>query len=261
MEKFMMPSVRPKTTATPASRQRRRRATSRSVSARPRPPITAIITAEVHSRRPVTAAAGISVNSRPARPAPSCTDTIPTPTSMDGGTLPSMSPRAPGSSVTTLPRAAPAPPPAAPALPRAAPAPPPGAPALPRAAPALPRAALALLPPALALLPAEHARRDGKAGRCPGREDQQVADRQPAAVLQYRAQAVRQRAGRQQLQHRLRGRWELRQREDHAAEPEHDQVDQVGGGQSRLGPQRPRHQQGQAAERGGPGEQQEQRPG
>ena len=34
-------------------------------------------TADVHSRSPVTAAGGICANSRSARPAPNCTDTIP----------------------------------------------------------------------------------------------------------------------------------------------------------------------------------------
>ena len=34
-------------------------------------------TADVHNRSPVTAAGGICANSRSARPAPNCTDTIP----------------------------------------------------------------------------------------------------------------------------------------------------------------------------------------
>ena len=68
------------------------------------------------------------------------------------------------------------------------------------------------------------------------------------------AQAVGQRPGGQQPQHRPdRGR-ELGQREQHPADAEHDQVEQVGGGQRGLGPQRPGQQQGQPAERRRPGQ-------
>jgi hypothetical protein len=50
---------------------------SRTDRAKPRPEITTMASADVHSRSPVTAAGGTCPNSRSARPAPNWTDTIP----------------------------------------------------------------------------------------------------------------------------------------------------------------------------------------
>src|SRR6266536_669625 len=198
----MMPSVTPKATATAASCQRRCRNTARSVRASPAPPMAAIIMAEVHSRSPVTPAAGTSVKSLPATPAPTCTDTIPAATSADGGTRPSRPPPAPG---PAAPRAL------SPSLPPLIVRPPD---ALPRGLRAAPSSGSR----AAASLPAEHTRRDRDAANGPGGQHHEIAGRQPATQLQYRAQAVGQRAGRQQRQHLLRAVVEIRQREDHAAE-------------------------------------------
>ena len=50
---------------------------SRTERVKPCPDSATMAAADVHSRSPVTAAGGICANSRSARPAPNCTDTIP----------------------------------------------------------------------------------------------------------------------------------------------------------------------------------------
>ena len=60
-----------------SSAQALRFARSPNARASLRPAMTAMATAEVHSRSPVTAAGGISWGSRAAMPAPACTETIP----------------------------------------------------------------------------------------------------------------------------------------------------------------------------------------
>jgi hypothetical protein len=67
----------PNVTAIPPSAPAPRLTRSRSARVSPRPEMTAIATADVHSRSPVTAAGGICPNSLSARPAPYCTETIP----------------------------------------------------------------------------------------------------------------------------------------------------------------------------------------
>src|SRR5690348_16357618 len=156
MAKFITARVRPKATTTAASDLARRRT-------RPRAPSPARITAAVHSRTPVTAAGGTTLNSLAARPAPTRTDTMPDRTSAGGGTAPSRPLR------RTSPRTWPTP---------AGPF---------RACPA-------------DLLPAEHPRGHADPDDRPDQQHGQVAQGQPAAVLQHRVQPVGQRAGRQQPQ-------------------------------------------------------------
>ena len=82
----MMASVRPKATTTAASRQACRRSTPDTAFRSARAPMRTITTAESHSRTAVTAAGGISANSRAASPAPNWTEKMPNTTSTDGGT-------------------------------------------------------------------------------------------------------------------------------------------------------------------------------
>ncbi len=86
MEKFITARIRPNATTTAASRQARRRARPDSAVPSGRAPITAITAADVHSRRPVTAAGAIWVNSLAASPAPNWTEKMPVTTSAAGGT-------------------------------------------------------------------------------------------------------------------------------------------------------------------------------
>ena len=65
------------------------------------------------------------------------------------------------------------------------------------------------------------------------------------------AQPAGQRRDRQQFEHAAHACGEFRQREHDPAEAKQHQVDEVGGGEGRLGPQRPCHQQAEAAERRG----------
>ncbi len=84
----MTARVSPKATTTAASAQARRR-TSPVISRRsPRAPSTASSRAADHSRSPVTAAGDTWLNSRAARPAPTCTQTMPVSTSTAGGVAP-----------------------------------------------------------------------------------------------------------------------------------------------------------------------------
>src|SRR5277367_6262117 len=166
----MTARVSPKATTTAASGQARRRISPVTSRRSPRAPSTASSTAAVHSRSPVTAAGGTWLNSRAARPAPTCTETTPVRTRIAGGVAPS-------------------------------------------AASTLAWVTAALLP---AEYPRGHADRDGG----PGQQHDQVAHGQPARVLQYRMQAVGQRPGRQQPQHRLDAGREFAQREDHPADAE-----------------------------------------
>src|SRR5215469_2837999 len=82
----MMASVRPKATATAASRQAWRRTRPDTALWSGRAPAMAITTADVHSRRAVTAAGGICANNLAASPAPNWTEKMPVTTSTDGGT-------------------------------------------------------------------------------------------------------------------------------------------------------------------------------
>src|SRR5271165_5316225 len=93
----MIKSVIPNDTAIPASDQALRFARSPNARASPRPAMTAITMAEVHSRSPVTAAGGISWNSLAAIPAPTCTETIPD-TTIPAGSASRPRPVSPGDS-------------------------------------------------------------------------------------------------------------------------------------------------------------------
>src|SRR5436305_10882935 len=86
MEKFITASVTPNAATTAASRQARRRASPVIAVRSGRAPTTAMTAAEVHSRRPVTAAGEIWVNSLAASPAPNWTEKTPVSTSAEGGT-------------------------------------------------------------------------------------------------------------------------------------------------------------------------------
>src|SRR6516165_9995652 len=86
MEKFITASVTPNVATTAAFRQARRRARPVIALRSGRAPTAAITAAEVHSRRPVTAAGAIWVNSLAASPAPIWTEKTPVSTSAEGGT-------------------------------------------------------------------------------------------------------------------------------------------------------------------------------
>src|SRR5215467_2260772 len=86
MEKFITASVTPNAATTAASRQARRRARPVIALRSGRAPTAAITAAEVHSRRPVTAAGAIWVKSLAASPAPNWTEKTPIRTSAEGGT-------------------------------------------------------------------------------------------------------------------------------------------------------------------------------
>ena len=73
----MTPREMPNEVAMAASATALRFFRSRTDRAKPRPEITTMARADVHSRSPVTAAGGTCPNSRSARPAPYWTDTIP----------------------------------------------------------------------------------------------------------------------------------------------------------------------------------------
>src|SRR5690349_15480865 len=87
MEKFITASVTPNAAATARSRQARRRARPVRALRSGRAPTAAITAADVHSRRPVTAAGGIWVNSLAASPAPNWTEKTPVSTSAEAGTV------------------------------------------------------------------------------------------------------------------------------------------------------------------------------
>src|SRR5690348_16266534 len=177
MEKFITASVSPNKAATATSRQARRLARSVTALRSGLAPTTAITAADVHSRRPVTAAGGIWVNSLAASPAPNWTEKIPVTTSADGGTA-----------VHGARRAA-------------------------RAGGSSPGPAAAPCSSALGcgnrhfpvstsgLLPAEQARRQRDADRGPDDQHGEVAHRQPCPVLQDAMQPVGQRPRGQQREH------------------------------------------------------------
>src|SRR5689334_18290721 len=86
MAKFITASVTPNAATTAASRQARRRTRPVIALRSGLAPTRAITAAEVHSRRPVTAAGAIWVNSLAASPAPNCTEKTPVRISAEGGT-------------------------------------------------------------------------------------------------------------------------------------------------------------------------------
>src|SRR5215469_4982117 len=198
----MIPSVTPNATATAASRQARSAATSRSERASSRPPKAATISAPDQSRSPVITAGVTWPNIRPARPAPTCTETMLLTTSAEGGTT-VMRRLGPAAGLSARLQGAFEAPPSRVA--RSSPPPPlltPGGAAPRRLAMDGRRnngdrvTVTAVLP---ALFPAERAHSEGDPRGRPDGEDQQVAPGRPAAGLQYRPQAVGERAGGQQL--------------------------------------------------------------
>ena len=70
-----------------ASAKARRFLRSRTERNNPGPDSATRANADVHSRSPVTAVGGICPNSRSARPAPNCTDTIPVTIIAAGSTI------------------------------------------------------------------------------------------------------------------------------------------------------------------------------
>src|SRR5215467_7086921 len=86
MEKFITASVTPNAATTATSRHARRRARPVIALRSGLAPTRAMTAAEVHSRRPVTAAGAIWVNSLAASPAPNWTEKTPVRTSAEGGT-------------------------------------------------------------------------------------------------------------------------------------------------------------------------------
>ena len=85
----MTARVSPNATTTAASGQARLRISPLISRRSPRAPSTASSSAAIHSRSAVTAAGGTWLNSRAARPAPTCTETMPVSTRIAGGVAPS----------------------------------------------------------------------------------------------------------------------------------------------------------------------------